>query len=72
MITMSKEPRLYDYIIENIDINNILKENEDKHLTDKELYEKLKWINIVALYKKIRYYYDNERLWNFNWKSKIH
>ena len=69
---MNKEPRLYDYIIENIDINNILKENEDKHLTDKELYEKLKWINIVALYKKIRYYYDNERLWNFNWKSKIH
>jgi hypothetical protein len=59
---MNKEPRLYDYIIENIYINNILKENEDKHLTDKELYEKLKDINIVALYKKIRYYYDNERL----------
>lgn len=69
---MNKEPRLYDYMIENIDINHILEENEDKHLTDKELYEKLKWINIVALYKKIRYYYDNERLWNFNWKSKIH
>lgn len=69
---MNKEPRLYDYIIENIYINNILKENEDKHLTDKELYEKLKDINIVALYKQIRYYYDNERLGNITWISKIH
>ena len=59
---MEKKPRLYDYIIENIDINNILKENEDKHLTDEELYKKLKDINIVALYKYIRYYYDHERL----------
>ena len=69
---MTKEPRLYDYIIENIEIKRILEENEDKHLTDKELYEKLKDINIVALYKKIRYYYDNERLGNITWKSKIH
>lgn len=69
---MNKEPRLYDYITENIYINKILKENEDKHLTDKELYEKLKDINIVALYKQIRYYYDNERLGNITWISKIH
>lgn len=66
------KPRLYDYMIQNIDINKILEENEDKHLTDKELYDKLKGINIVALYKKVRYYHDHERLWNFTRKCKIH
>ena len=67
-----KEPRLYDYMIEKIDLEKILKDNEEKHFTDKELYEKLEWLNIVYLYKRLRYYYDHDRLWNLEWKSKIH